>query len=214
MTDARRPARSVPARGTLRGHLRRALGRDGNPLGRPADRHRSQAVLTALLGMVLAALVGAGATAAEYAASRPQALAAASRLHRVDAVTLAPPRGVDLTVAGRTMYAADAYWSWPADQRQTGSIAVPRRTAPGSTVSTWIDDRGRPVAAPPSATDTAVDALLIGLFTFCGLTVLVAGGLTTRLAVLDRRACDSWQSSWARYEPVWSGRATPGRRAG
>ncbi|MET8630620.1 hypothetical protein ABZW30_44185 [Kitasatospora sp. NPDC004669] len=214
MTDARRPARSVPARGMLRGHLRRAFGRDGNPLGRPVDRHRSQAVLMAFLGIALAALVCAGATAADYAMSRPQALAAASRLHRVDAVTLSPPRGADPTVAGRTMYAADAYWSWPGDRNHTGSIAVPRRTSPGSTVSTWVDDRGRPVAAPPSATDTAVNALLIGLFAFCGLTVLVASGLTARLAVLDRRACDSWQSSWALYEPVWSGRTAPGKQAG
>lgn len=162
----------------------------------------------AFVGMALAALVGAGATAAGYATSHPQALSATSRLHRVNAVTLAPPQGTDLTVAGRTMYEADAYWSWPGDQHHTGSIAVPRRTSPGSTVSTWVDDRGRPVAASPSATDTAVNALLIGRFAFCGLTVLVASGLTARLAVLDRRACDSWQSSWALYE---SGVALPHR---
>lgn len=214
MTDARRPARSVPARGTVRSHLRRALGHDGNPLSRPADRHRSQAVLLALLGIALAALAGAGATAADYAMSRPRALAAASRLHRVDAVTLTPSRGAAPTVTGRTTDEADAHWNWPGDENHTGSIAVPRRTAPGSTVSTWVDDRGRPVAAPPAAIDTAANAILVGLFAFCGLTVLVISGLTARLAVLDRRACDSWQSSWALYEPVWSGRTKPGKQAG
>ncbi|MEV4561023.1 hypothetical protein AB0K51_29055 [Kitasatospora sp. NPDC049285] len=36
-------------------------------------------------------------------------------------------------------------------------------------------------------------------------------GLRLRLRALERRAADSWERSWRRVEPLWSGRALPWR---
>ncbi|MBO1413152.1 hypothetical protein [Streptomyces sp. FH025] len=212
MTRARRPARSATAGGTLRRNLRRALGRDTNPLSRPVDRSRSRAWLWALLAMALASLAGAGAAAADYTTARQQSLATAARLHRVEAVVHTPARSAAAPVTGATVYEADASWTYPGDEDHTGTVTVTRRTAVGSTVSTWVDDSGRPAAAPPSVTYSATNAVLVGLAAFGGLTVLVATGLNARLAFLDRRAADSWRYSWTLFEPVWSGRARRGNQ--
>ncbi|MGA5821092.1 hypothetical protein ACPC54_24880 [Kitasatospora sp. NPDC094028] len=211
MNTAPEQAGPVPL---LRHHLRQALGKGRNPLGRAIDRSRSRALVLAVLGIGLAVLGSAGAAAADFAVVRHQASVTAARLHQVQAVVLTPVQREADTGAGRRRYEADAVWVYPTGQRTTGSVPVPGGTAPGSTIGIWVDDAGRSVASPLGSAAIAAKAACLGLFLLGGLGVLVVTGLGIRLDVLDRRADRAWQHSWALLEPVWSGRASRDNRAG
>ncbi|MGA5823779.1 hypothetical protein ACPC54_38710 [Kitasatospora sp. NPDC094028] len=211
MTTTPEQAGPVPP---VRRHLRQALGKDRNPLGRSIDRSRSRALVLAVLGIGLAVFGGAGAAAADFAVPGHQASVTAARLHQVQAVVLTPARrrsGAD--TRGRR-YEAGAAWVSPTGQRTTGDVRVPGGTAPGSTVGIWIDDAGRAAAPPLGTAAVAADAVCLGLFVLTGLGVLAVAVLNIRLDVLDRRADLAWQRSWARTEPVWSGRASRDHRTG
>ncbi|WP_406209247.1 hypothetical protein OH807_38395 [Kitasatospora sp. NBC_01560] len=211
MSSTHRPPRAdgPPARPC--GHLRRAAGRERNPLSRALDRARSRAVVLTALGIVLAALLGAGAAVARLTTDQRQAAVTTARLHRVEAVVQGEAKRTDTAVVGgRAVYRADAVWTYPGDRRSTGSVDVPRTAGPGVAVGIWVDRSGRPAAAPPSSADLVADAVCLGLFLFGLLGLPACAGLCTRLGVLDRRADRAWTRSWARLEPVWSGRSTPG----
>ncbi|WP_053650759.1 hypothetical protein [Streptomyces sp. XY431] len=193
------------------GHLRRALGRERNPLGRTLDLSRSRAVVLTALGVVLAGLLGAGAFAVRLTVEQQRTAVATAVLHHVEALVEGSVRKAESTVlGGRTVYRADATWNFPTDRSNTGVIDVPRKTEPGATIGIWVDRNGRPAATPPSTADLVADAVCLGLFFFGLLSALAAAGLFARLSVLDRRADRAWTRSWARLEPVWSGRAPRG----
>ncbi|MFD0275628.1 hypothetical protein ACFVHB_17230 [Kitasatospora sp. NPDC127111] len=209
MSDHHRPVRSGSPPSRRCGHLRRALGRERNPLCRTLDRARSRAVVFTVLGIALAALLGAAAAVTQLAAGQRQAAATAARLHRVEAVVQGSVRKAEASVAGgRAVHRADAAWTFPGDQRNTGSVDVPRNTGPGAAVGIWVDQDGRPAAAPRSTADLIGDSVCPNVFLFGVLAVLASAGLGARLSVLDRRADHAWTRSWARLEPVWSGRAS------
>ncbi|MGW2254689.1 Rv1733c family protein [Kitasatospora sp. NPDC001660] len=198
----------------FRRHLRQALGKDRNPLGRPIDRSHSRALVLAVLGIGLAVLGSAGAAAADFAVVRHQASVTAARLHQVQAVVLAPAQRRSGADTGGRRYEADAVWVYPAGKRTTGNVPVPGGTAPGSTVGLWVDDTGRSVAPPLGSAAAAAKAACLGLFVLGGLGALIVTGLGIRLDLLDRRADLAWQHSWALLEPVWSGRASRDNRTG
>ncbi|MFF0414244.1 hypothetical protein ACFYUY_27870 [Kitasatospora sp. NPDC004745] len=215
MSSTHRRARPDNPSAPSCGHLRRAFGPERNPLGRALDRARSRAVVLTALGIGLAALLGAGAAVTHLSVGQRQAAATAARLHRVEASVQGSVRRAEATVAGgKAVYRADAAWTYPGNQRNTGTIDVPRATGPGATVGIWVDRDGRPAAAPPSTADLVFDAVFLGLFLFALLSVLASAGLCVRLSALDRRADRAWTRSWARLEPVWSGRAPRGHHPG
>ncbi|MFF2145795.1 hypothetical protein [Kitasatospora sp. NPDC058190] len=215
MASTHRPARPDSPPAPPCGHLRRALGLERNPLGRALDRARSRAVVLTALGIALAALLGTGAAVIHLADGRRQAEATAARLHRVEASVQGSVRKAESTVVGgKAVYRADAAWTYPGNQRNTGSIDVPRTTGPGAVVRIWVDQNGRPATAPPSTADLVADAVFLGLFLFGLLSVLASAGLCARLRALDHRADRAWTRSWARSEPVWSGRAPRGNHHG
>ncbi|MFC8718724.1 hypothetical protein [Kitasatospora sp. NPDC057198] len=76
---------------------------------------------------------------------------------------------------------------------------VPARFLPS-----WLFPVG--LAAAPYG---AVDRALLGLLLFGAVAFGGVCGLRWRLRVLERRAADSWERSWRRVEPLWSGRALP-----
>ncbi|MGW7444067.1 Rv1733c family protein [Kitasatospora sp. NPDC054795] len=215
MASTHRPARPDGPPAPRCGHLRRALGRERNPLGRALDRARSRAVVLTVLGIALAALLSTGAAVTHLADGRRQAKATAARLHHVEASVQGSVRKAETTVAGgKAVYRADAAWTYPGNQRNTGSIDVPRTTGPGATVGIWVDRDGHPAAAPPSTAGLVFDAVFPGLFLFGLLSVLAAAGLCARLTAIDRRADLAWTRSWARLEPAWSGRTRRGNHHG
>ncbi|MFD4660649.1 hypothetical protein ACFWP2_34125 [Kitasatospora sp. NPDC058444] len=213
MTAVPGPAGPVPHR-RRRDHLRRAFGRDGNPLVRPIDRSRSRVLLLTALGIGLALLFGAGAAADRFASVRHRESTTAARLHDVQAVTLAPAQRRIDPGTGRTRYEAEAAWTSPDGRGTTGTVSVPGSTATGSAVGIRVDDTGRPVPPPPGTIRAAADAACLGFLAFGGLTTLLIAGLSIRLMLLDRRADEAWQRSWSSFEPRWSGRTRRDNRAG
>ncbi|MFJ9442341.1 hypothetical protein ACIRRH_10770 [Kitasatospora sp. NPDC101235] len=211
MTAVYGPPGPVPR---LRNHLRQAFRRGGNPLVRPIDRSRSRALLLAALGIGLALPCCAGAATADFVSARHRDSVTAGRLHGVQAVALTPAHRRIEPGTGRARYEADAVWTSPDGRSNTGTVAVPRSTVPGSAVGIRVDDTGRPVPAPPGTIHAAAEAACLGLLAFGGLTALVIAGLSIRLMVLDRRADQAWQHSWGLLEPLWSGRTPRDNRAG
>ncbi|MFG3053141.1 hypothetical protein ACGFZP_19610 [Kitasatospora sp. NPDC048239] len=176
------------------------------------DRARGRALLAAALGLLLALLLAAGAALLAHRLTARHATADRARLHQVEAVLLTEPRHP--AAGGRRAGGygnqgdAEAAWASPDGQARTGTLTVPRSARTGSTVTAWVDGAGAPADAPATVTGLVVDAVCTGLFAFGGLTGLVVGGLALRLRVLNRRADQEWQRSWARLEPGWSGRTS------
>ncbi|MEU1290024.1 hypothetical protein [Kitasatospora sp. NPDC005856] len=215
MTAVPGPAGPVPhRRRRWRDHLRRAVRRDGNPLVRPVDRSRSRALLLTALGIGLALVLGAGAAAERFTSVRHRESTTAARLHAVQAVTLTPAQRRIEPGSGRTRYEAEAAWTSPDGRGTTGTVAVPGGTATGSAVGIRVDDSGRPVPPPQGTIQAGADAACLGFLAFGGLAALLIAGLSIRLMVLDRRADEAWQCSWASFEPRWNGRTPRDNRAG
>ncbi|MGW4806760.1 hypothetical protein [Kitasatospora sp. NPDC004272] len=82
--------------------------------------------------------------------------------------------------------------------------AFPSWSAPSWLLPSWLLPADL-VTAPYGVVDRAV----LGLLAFGAVAAGGAFGLRWRLRVLERRATDSWERSWRRVEPLWSGRALP-----
>ncbi|MGW3040239.1 Rv1733c family protein [Kitasatospora sp. NPDC001159] len=200
--------RPVKRARSLRHHLRSACGSARNPLCRPLDRARSRALLLAALALVVAALAGTGVALTDLAAGQRGAALAAAHRHRLDAVLLAPAYQVAGLPDGitRARYQAFAEWTAPSGQRVSDTVDVDRPTSTGTVTRIWVNDDGRPAAAPPGAVDVTAHGAFLGLFVLAALAALTGALLGIRLRALDRRADRLWQHSWTRLEPLWTGR--------
>ncbi|MET8545927.1 hypothetical protein ABZW03_35630 [Kitasatospora sp. NPDC004799] len=198
-TPGRRPPHTP-----LRGHVRRAVGRDHNPLCRPVDRAYSRlvagAALTALAAVVLAVL----AALLVHGAETDDARNVARHRHVVAAVTTGPAQSDD-SRAGSAREHAPARWTYPVGPG-AGDVTVPEGTVTGTAVQVGLDDDGRPVGAPRSGELIVTDAVLVGLGTVSVLGSASAGWFALCRHRLDRRAERSWEDAWERVEPRWSGR--------
>lgn len=190
-------------------HLRRAFGAERNELARPLDRARSRALLLAALAAGLAALLGAACAWADFASAQGRTAAAASHLHRTDAVLLAPAQATDADLGTVVRFKATATWTYPGDRHHTGAVPVSWKASSGASVRIWVGDSGRLSAAPSSMTRLVAHAMYVGLLVLGCLSVLTASCLGLRLVRLNRRARTAWQRSWAEVEPVWTGRGSP-----
>ncbi|MEU9044789.1 MULTISPECIES: hypothetical protein [unclassified Kitasatospora] len=209
MSSTSHPARSALAVRPWRRHLRRALGEEINELARPLDRAHSRALLLAVLGIALAGLLGAGASYADLASTQRHAIVTAAHLHHIEAVLLTPARRTVTSLSvGANSYQAEATWTYPPGQRNTGTIDVSGARTPGSSNRIWVGDGGQLASAPPSTADLTADAVCVGLFTLGGLSLVIATGLGRRLNTLGRQADQAWQHAWERAEPVWTGRTS------
>ncbi|MFB6891533.1 hypothetical protein ACFCX4_19755 [Kitasatospora sp. NPDC056327] len=198
------PAQQHPAaHPPFGGHVRRAFGRDRNPLCRPVDRARSRLVLAVPVVLAVLLAVCAATAVLVFRAESQAEREAARRRHTVTAVTAGPAR-TDLR-AGSVRAHAEARWTGP-EGTGSGRIEVPPGTAEGTSVPLRLDDRGVPVAA---ARDTAALLTEAGLAAFAAAVAfgtVAVGAFTLRHRALDRRAVVGWEPGWERVEPVWSRR--------
>ncbi|MFJ1708052.1 hypothetical protein [Kitasatospora sp. NPDC088346] len=217
---SRRPARTGRAArpATLRGQLRRATGREGNPLCRASDRARSRLVAWFVLALAASVVAGLALTALAWRDGLNTADEQAHHRHRVAATTAAQAGDAADTPAGSGVEGSDsvlveAAWTYPSAGQVTGWVAVPPGTAAGSRVEIWVDDAGQASPGPRSGTDIALSALVTGLLTSSALATAAGASCAVRSRVLDRRALAAWEPAWEQVEPRWSGR-TPGRPGG
>ncbi|WP_371500589.1 hypothetical protein OG871_28440 [Kitasatospora sp. NBC_00374] len=217
---SRRPARTGRAGGptTLRGHLRRAAGREANPLCRASDRARSRLVVWFVLALAASVVAGLALTALAWHDGLHAADTDALHRHRVSATTSAVAGDAADTPVGSGVEGSDsvlveAGWSYPSAGQVSGWVAVPPGTAAGSRVAIWVDDAGQAAPGPRSGTDIALSAVVTGLLTSSALATAAGAACAVRSRMLDRRALATWEPAWEQVEPRWSGR-TPGRPGG
>ncbi|MEU1283485.1 hypothetical protein [Kitasatospora sp. NPDC005856] len=189
---------------SLRGHARRAVGRDRNPLCRPVDRAYSRLVAASALMALVTVLLAAVAAVLVHRAETDDARDLARHRHAVTAVTTGPAQSDDPR-AGSVREQAPARWTYPVGP-EAGYVPVPEGTVTGTAVPVVLDDAGQPSGPPRSGDLIVTDAALVGLGAVLVLGSCTEGWFVLRRRRLDRRADRSWEAAWERVEPHWSGR--------
>ncbi|WP_329560523.1 Rv1733c family protein [Kitasatospora sp. NBC_01266] len=183
--------------------LRRAAGRDHNPLCRPADRARSRLGLALAVTLALSVVMGVLLALTLLAGMRAQAHRTALHRHQVTATTLAVASGSSVL----TTAPVRASWDYPRGDHRTGVIRLAVGTASGAVVPLSVDDAGNPAAPPQPDSRLATTAGMYGLGAFTAAGTIVWTGYAVGRRMLDRRAEQAWEPDWERVEPLWSGRS-------
>ncbi|WP_329500508.1 hypothetical protein [Kitasatospora herbaricolor] len=194
-------------RATLRTHVRRAAGREPNPLGRRSDMQRSRLVVALTIALLLSFALTVMTVLAVLRVGQREARSEGQHHHRVTATTVAA------AVADRTGsrsgvggFHAQAVWHFPAGVRGSGPIEVGSVAPAGTERTIWVDDHGRTVSAPRPGTEIATTAVLTGT----GTMTLVSGAVFAAYWLgnrrIDRRTTAAWAKEWEGVEPEWSGR--------
>ncbi|MFD8749647.1 hypothetical protein ACFV0O_01470 [Kitasatospora sp. NPDC059577] len=204
MSVAATPPGHPASHTSLRGHVRRAAGRDHNPLCRPLDRVYSGLITGVALMLLVASVLAVVAAVLVYGAQTRDATRLARHRHVVTAVTTGPAQVVD-PGAGRVREHAPARWTYPVGPG-SGFVPVPDGTSVGTAVPVGLSDAGRPVGAPRPTGLIVSDAVLTGLGTVAALGFVTEGWFVLCRRRLDRRAERSWEAAWEQVEPGWSGR--------
>lgn len=201
------PAPRPSARTDWRTRVRRATGRDGNPMRRPVDRVRTLLTLVVAVLALLGTALSAVAAFTLYRADLHTAAELAAHRHRVPATTTAAARTDGLWLENTAGQRVQAHWQYPPGHRHTGEIMVPAGTAAGTAIPTWVDDGGRLAAMPRSTGDVATGAALSGLMVLSGAAMVCGGVLVLGRRRIDLRTAAAWEREWERVEPGWSGRS-------
>lgn len=184
----------------------RRLALDGNELRRPVDRVRVWATVGAvLLFLGGAPLVARPVMTVMHDSSVRTAQTQARQRHPVGAVLphgAAPSVAMEGIIPDRVM----ARWPGPDGRWHRGFVEMSVRVPAGGTARIWVDDRGRPVAKPLTASQirgrTALGAAGAGF----GLALVVGLAALVLRWRLDRRAYAGWELEWAVMEPRWTRR--------
>ncbi|MGF1429516.1 Rv1733c family protein [Kitasatospora sp. LaBMicrA B282] len=184
--------------------LRRAFGREENPLCRSVDRARSRLLVSLVAGLAAALAVGVLVAMLLLTGMRAHARQIDRHRHEVTATTLSA--ATDTPQRSLWSAQASADWVYPAAHPRSGTIGVPSGTVQGSRVPLWVDDSGTPAAPaqPDSELATAASLYGIGALSAAGTACWI--GYCLRRRALDKRAERSWEPDWERVEPLWSGR--------
>ncbi|GAA0425057.1 hypothetical protein [Streptomyces luteireticuli] len=189
-----------------RPHPNRSRPRAANPLRRRSDRCQSWLTACLLLLLCLALATVPVLVAREVHASKMRELHAQSaHKHRISARVLADAS--DTSSTGSGMQRAFVRWTDATGAARTGAADVPEGSAEGTTVTVWLDGRGKPVK-PPMQRDEAMAA---GWFAACmtgmGLVMVFFAVRAVFVRALNRRRYARWQAEWEAVEPRWSGRS-------
>ncbi|MEU6377107.1 hypothetical protein [Streptomyces sp. NPDC046909] len=180
-----------------------------NPLKRRADRVEAWAVLGAWLLTVLAGvLAGTAATGAvEQSLARERVEWQPVEAHLT---AKAPGRPGQAGSTGGDQVWAKVSWPGPDGTAHTGQVRVHPGSPAGTPVTVWTDVEGRLVTRPATPSQAALRASLVGgLVGVSAAFVPFVGGRMLR-GRLERRRIDQWDTEWARFGPVWSGRRAEG----
>ncbi|MFI6445667.1 hypothetical protein [Kitasatospora sp. NPDC050543] len=196
---------------TLRQHIRRAAGREPNPLSRHCDAQRSRLAIALTLALFVACALALLTALLVLRADQRQARYEGQHRHRTTAttVTAAVPDEPGART-GADGFHAQAVWQFPAAARGTGPVSVGPDAGAGTEVAIWVDDHGRPVSPPRPGTEIATTAVLTGAGAMAVLSGAALTGYALGRRVIDRRTTAAWGEEWEGVEPGWSGR--PRRR--
>lgn len=179
----------------------------GNPLARGVDRLECMAlvvfVLVALLLLPVMLVLGSlaytdiSAKGEQEARTRHEAVATLTE----DAPM--PSFGAHGTAAtGKSDVQAE--WQLPNGSTQTGEVQAADGLRSGAEVKVWLDQKGRVVDPPVTATDAGFAAVLIAALGWLTIVGLLALGQFGIHRLLDRRRYRAWDQEWAQVEPGWN----------
>ncbi|MET9618678.1 Rv1733c family protein [Kitasatospora indigofera] len=207
MATARPGAAGHAFRATFRTHVRRAAGREPNPLGRRSDLLRSRLVVALTIALLFSLALTLLTALAVLRAGQREARYEGQHRHRVTATTVAAAltdsTGSRSGVGGSH---AQAVWHFPAGVPASGPIKVGPDAPAGTQRTIWVDDRGRPVSAPRPGTEIATTAVLTGTGTLTLLSGAAFAAYWLGNRRVDRRTTAAWAKEWEGVEPEWSGR--------
>ncbi|MCD0484497.1 hypothetical protein LO771_19365 [Streptacidiphilus sp. ASG 303] len=201
------PQQRQPGRPGRAVRLRRALGRDGNPLWRPVDRARTRLASVVLLLAVVAVALSAAFSWTLYRSDLRAADALAAHRHRVAATTLAAAPQDGTWMPGALGPPVPARWHYPAQRTHTAPVPVRSGTPARSTVTVWVDDHGAPAGPLRSSADIVTGAVLAGFAALTGSALLCGSVQAVGRRRIDARTAAAWEREWEQVEPGWSGRS-------
>lgn len=170
-----------------------------NPLRRRDDIMEAWIVLAlwavVLVGGTLVGLVTAHAADEVFARQRAERTS-------VRAVVLADVPA-SATKAGGTRALARISWTTPDGTTRTDRTLVDTRQKAGAEVVAWLDGQGDLAAEPPSSTEAAIEACVLGTAAALGLAGAAVGAGAIVRWRLDRRRIDQWRREWDLVGPQW-----------
>lgn len=171
-----------------------------NPLRRRDD------VLEAWLVLALWTLVAVGGTLSGVLTAR--AADDAFTQQRTERTPITAVLLTDTPPAEATSYRAFAQVRWTERDGsvRTGRTLVNGGLKAGSTTMLWTNPQGNLTTRPPSRTDVAVEAGLLGAASALAVTGLVCGVTGAARYWLDRRRIDEWGREWDLVGPRWGHR--------
>ena len=172
----------------------------GNQMSRGVDRVEGMSLIVAVVLATLLVPIMLVAGSLTYAGVVATAEQQARSRHKVVATLLEDAPEVGAGGAGPAKVLAE--WRTP-DGPRTGRVLTEDGRDKGEHVTTWLNERGKPVNAPAGPGEAAFAGGLVaitGWLTAACLLALVHGGLKR---LLDRRRYREWADEWALVEPRW-----------
>ncbi len=190
---------------TRRTQLSRALGLDGNPLRRRADRLGTGLALGLwalflICAPLLAVLAGRWTHEAGLAQQRAE-----RNWRQVVAVTLqAAPPSADQYAAQWADIGVLAKWVTPSGVQRVGEVWAWPGIRAGTSVRVWLNGSGWPSGPPLSARQLSTRVLGVAALvpTVLAAVLLIIAWLARWLLIRSKLA--AWESDWAVVEPQWS----------
>jgi hypothetical protein len=175
-----------------------------NPLRRREDTAEAWIVLA----VWVAVLVG-GSVTGLLTARAADAVFAAQRADRrsFSAVLLADvPSNASGVTGANGKASGKVRWTTAEGVTRTGSTSVETGQKAGDGVEVWTDGRGALSTEPPTPTEAAVEAGVLGVAAGLALSGLVFGAGGVGRWWLDRRRIARWGAEWSRIGPMWNQR--------
>lgn len=171
----------------------------GNPLRRRTDIVEAWIVLAVwvfvLVAGALAGLVTAHAADEEFDRQRAER-------HSVRAVLLADVPDTAASTTQRGL--GKVRWTTTDGTTHTDTTLVPTGQKAGAKVTVWLDARGALATEPPSSTEAAVEAGVLGTAASLAAVGMVLGAGALVRWRLDRRRIAEWGREWELVGPRWS----------
>ncbi|HEY7815894.1 MAG TPA: hypothetical protein VIC62_21800 [Nakamurella sp.] len=174
----------------------------GNPLARGVDRAEAALTWILMASWLMALPILAVIGSVQWADLQARADAQARSLVSVEAV-LVTDAGYELTNYRSipTGVTAEATWVGRSGLDVTGPVTPAPGARAGEHLTIWLDPDGAIVAAPMSATDAAVQAVIIVTFGWTVLALLLGTAWWVVRRRFDRRRWQAWAQEWERVEP-------------
>lgn len=180
-----------------------------NRLATTGDRVEG-AVLVLGLAVTLLAVPVAGATGSEiYVNHQSRVVVEQASKHQVDAVLIEDaPETIGSSERGGVVETVPvlARWRLADGSARQGEVYVHYDAKAGATVTIWVDETGNASEPPMTPEGAAIDAIVLALLLWSGVTGAMALLYLATRFVHKRIRLHQWAREWEQISPDWTGR--------